>query len=287
MLLGAGCNLQRFRQRWGSRKNRPRYSAQMELDNKNRVVVVTGASSGIGRAIVERFATEGAFVLAHAHTGHDAMAAWAAPLGVATIAADLSTPEGAHTVIEEAVRRFGRVDVAIANAGRWPEPDLRLDETTVASLQQTLADNLWTALFTARAFFAALARNGPAPGGASLVFTGSTAGRFGEKGHAAYATAKSALHGLVATLKNEIVELDPFGRVNGVQPGWTVTPTVARHVTPELVERVTATMPLRQLADPRDVAAAVVFLATPATARHVTGEWITVAGGMEGRMVHR
>ena len=71
----------------------------------------------------------------------------------------------------------------------------------------------------------------PGPDGASIVFTGSTAGRFGEAGHVAYAAAKSALRGLVATLKNEIVAIDPKGRVNGVEPGWTLTPAVASSIT--------------------------------------------------------
>ncbi|HTE04882.1 MAG TPA: SDR family oxidoreductase, partial [Planctomycetota bacterium] len=136
------------------------------------------------------------------------------------------------------------------------------------------------------AFLAALARTGPrADGhGASLTFLGSTAGRFGEAGHAEYAAAKAGLRGAMLSLKNEIVHLDPFGRVNLVQPGWTVT-HMARPALqqPGVIGRVLSTMPLRQLGRARDVARAIVVLASPAASRHVSGEALTIAGGMEGR----
>ncbi|MCA9491421.1 MAG: SDR family oxidoreductase, partial [Myxococcales bacterium] len=94
----------------------------------------------------------------------------------------------------------------------------------------------------------------------------------------------AALHGLMLTLKNEIVAVDPNARVNLVQPGWTVTDAVAAHVDEALVARVTATMPLRRIASVDDIAAAVLFLASDA-AGWISGQVvITVAGGMEGRL---
>jgi 3-oxoacyl-[acyl-carrier protein] reductase len=248
-----------------------------------RRVLVTGATGGIGRAVVEAFHARGDRVVAHGHTGFAGLAAWCDPLGVGVVRGDLAVPADVDRVFAEAVDRLGRLDVVIANAGRWPEPDLRIDQTPVDQLRRALDDNLWSAVLTARGFFATLARTGPSDGGAALVFTGSTAGRFGEAGHVAYATAKSGLHGLVATLKNEIVALDPLARVNGVQPGWTLTPAVAGHVTEDVIERVTRTMPLRKIATVADIAQAVLYLAS---AGHVSGEWITVAGGMEGRLLH-
>jgi 3-oxoacyl-[acyl-carrier protein] reductase len=143
-------------------------------------------------------------------------------------------------------------------------------------------------MWTARAFVAALRRSGPRPDGhgAAVVFVGSTAGRFGEAGHAEYAAAKAALRGLTLSLKNEIVHADPWARVNLVDPGWTVTPMAAETLerTGQL-DRVTRTMPLRRVATPADVAAAVLFFASPTMARHVSGEALTVAGGMEGRVL--
>jgi 3-oxoacyl-[acyl-carrier protein] reductase len=98
--------------------------------------------------------------------------------------------------------------------------------------------------------------------------------------------SKTGLYGLLRSLKNEIVTLDPYGRVNLVEPGWTATemarPTLEQ---PGRVERIVRTMPLRQIARPADIARAVVFLCSPLAARHISGETLTVAGGMEGRVV--
>ena len=124
-------------------------------------------------------------------------------------------------------------------------------------------------------------------GHGSLVLVGSTAGLVGEAGHADYAAAKSAvLHGLLLSLKNEIVRIAPRGRVNAVAPGWTESPMTRGHVDDEQVLRITRTMALRKVAQPEDVARQVVVLASDELSGHVTGQVVTVAGGMEGRVVH-
>ena len=253
----------------------------MDLGLKDRVVLVTGASGGIGRAIATLLRAEGATVVAHGHRGFEGLAGWCEPLGIATARADLADPAAVEAMFDQLVATFGRVDGVAANAGRWPEPQLRLDETPLDSLRATIDDCLFTAMWTARAWMRRLTE----PQGA-LVFTGSTAGRFGEAHHAAYATSKAALRGLVATLKNEVVHIEPSARVNLVEPGWTATPRVAaRLAEPGLVARVTRTMPIRRVAAPEDVAHAVAFLLSPTAARHLTGEALTVAGGMEGRLL--
>lgn len=259
----------------------------MDTGLRGRVALVTGASGGIGRRICEQLRAEGAEVIAHGHTGADRLAAWCGPAGIEVERADLSDDREADALLDRIATRHGRVDVLIANAGRWPEPDLPLHRTPAADLRRTVEDNLWSALWSARAFVRTLEATGPAPdgSGAAIVLTGSTAGRFGEAGHLAYATSKAALHGLMLTLKNEIVSVDPRARVNLVQPGWTLTDAVSAHVDEALVRRVTATMPLRRIASVDDVAAAVLFLASPLLARHVSGEVVTVAGGMEGRLL--
>ena len=102
----------------------------------------------------------------------------------------------------------------------------------------------------------------------SLVLVGSTAGIFGEAGHADYAAAKSAiLGGLLLSLKNEAVRRNPRTRVNAVAPGWTVTPMAEGHLDPADVARITSTMALKKIATPEEVAAQVVALTSPLISR--------------------
>ena len=124
-------------------------------------------------------------------------------------------------------------------------------------------------------------------GRGSLVLVGSTAGLFGEAGHADYAAAKSAVvHGLLLSLKNEVVRIGSRARVNAVCPGWTESPMTRESLTPETLERITRTMALRKVAQPEDVARQVVVLASDELSGHVTGQVVTIAGGMEGRVIH-
>jgi 3-oxoacyl-[acyl-carrier protein] reductase len=264
----------------------------MDLQLADKTAFITGASGGIGRALAEALAAEGCRLALHAHAHADALERWRAaqPWAERAIAvtADVRDPQAMSAAVDEAVARLGRIDVCVANAGVWPVADERLDELDPARAVDTIAVNLLGAMWTARGFLRALAQAGPRDDGhgACLIFIGSTAGRFGERGHCDYAAAKAGLRGLTLSLKNEIAALDPYGRVNLVEPGWTVT-HMARPALdqPGTIARVVRTMALRQLARAADVARTVVALASPALSRHVSGEVVTVAGGMEGRVL--
>jgi 3-oxoacyl-[acyl-carrier protein] reductase len=116
---------------------------------------------------------------------------------------------------------------------------------------------------------------------------------FGEANHADYAAAKAAIaFGLTRTLKNELSRLAPHtrdycgGRINCVCPGWTVVPrSAAKLGNAGIIRKVTATMALPQIGRPEDIANAVVYLSSDTLARHVTGQTLVVAGGMEGRLL--
>jgi len=263
----------------------------LETGLKDKVVLVTGASGGIGRAVAEAFAAEGAHLVlqGHGRFGELEQLAAAGRFGarVTCVRADVARPEEVDAAFERALAAHGRVDVCVANAGVWPRPDVPLQRLDPARVRATLDANLFGAVWTARAFAAALERTGPRSDGhgASIVFTGSTAGRFGERGHLDYAVGKAGLYGLVRTLKNELVDLDPYARANLVEPGWTVTEMVRAELSDDAVlQRVASTMPLRQLARAKDIARTLVFLSSPLLARHISGETLTVAGGMEGRL---
>lgn len=252
----------------------------MDAALADKVVFVTGASGGIGQELTRAFLAEGARVAACSRRGVPAAER------VLSLLADVRRLDQLESAMAHALEAFGRVDVCVVNAGIWPEEALPLHELPEARVREVIEVNLVGAMWTARAFLRALAKSGPRPDGqgASMIFIGSTAGRFGEGGHAEYAATKAALRGLVLSLKNEIVALDPSARVNLVEPGWTLTPMAAAALEPGgTLDRVTRTMPLRRVASTEDVAAAVLWLASPTLARHVTGETITVAGGMEGR----
>jgi 3-oxoacyl-[acyl-carrier protein] reductase len=243
-------------------------------------VLVTGASGGIGAACVRAFAAEGARVAVHYHHGRERAQAVG---GDVVLGADLRSEDEVERLFAEARKALGSIDVCAAVAGAWPSEDVPVWRLTLERWEETLRANLTSVFLTARAFLREVERNGHG----SLVLISSTAGIVGEAGHADYAAAKSAVaHGLLRSLKNEIVRVAPKGRVNVVAPGWTESPMTRGHVDPEQVRRVTRTMALRKIAQPEDVARQVVVLASDELSGHVTGQVVVVAGGMEGRIVH-
>ena len=247
-------------------------------------VLVTGASGGIGSACPRAFAAEGARVLVHYHRGRERADALAAELGGAPVAgADLTDEVQVERLFSRAREELGAIDVCAAVAGVWPTDDEPVWELPLERWEATLRANLTATFLTARAFLGEVKRTGHG----SLVLVGSTAGRFGEAGHADYAAAKSGIQvGLLLSLKNEIVRIAPNARVNAVAPGWTYSPMPRGSLDEAVVDRVTRTMALRKVAAPEDVARAVVVLASDELSGHVTGELVTVAGGMEGRTLH-
>jgi 3-oxoacyl-[acyl-carrier protein] reductase len=254
----------------------------------DRVVLVTGASGGIGGAVVRAFVSEGARVVAHYGTHRDPAAALAAELGPACIplGADLTREAEVDRLFADAEAGPGPAEVLVANAGVWCFDEVPVADMTLRQWESTLAANLTSAFLCARAFLRGVRKHrieDPA-----VVLVSSTAALFGEAGHADYAASKAGLtFGLALSLKNEICRLAPRGRVNVVAPGWTLTPMTERYASdPNEVRRSLQTMPLRKVARPEDVARAVVYLASGHLSGHVSGQVLTVAGGMEGRVLY-
>lgn len=255
----------------------------MDLGLNGLGVLVTGGAGGIGTAVCRAFAAEGARVAVHYRTSAAAAESLAAELGGVAVAADLTDEVAADALVPDAVAALGRLDVVVANAGEWPRDDVPVWEMSLERWRRTIDVNLTSCFLTARAFLRHVAETGAG----ALVFVSSTAGIFGEAGHADYAAAKSAIgYGLLRSLKNEVARVAPYARVNAVAPGWTVTPMTEGRLDDAAVSRATSTMALRKVASADDVARAVVWLASDRAAGHVTGHLLDVAGGMEGRLLH-
>jgi 3-oxoacyl-[acyl-carrier protein] reductase len=241
-------------------------------------VLVTGGSGGIGSACARAFAAEGAHVVVHYRDGRDRAEAVAAEIGGDVVQADLTVEHEVDALFEQ----VGALDVCAAVAGKWPHGDVPVWELSLERWDATIRTNLTATFLTARGFLRSVA----ASGHGSLVLIGSTAAMFGEAGHADYSAAKAGLVGLLLSLKNEVVRVAPLARVNAVFPGWTESPMTRGHVSAEQVAKISRTMALRKVAQPADVARQVVILASDELSGHVTGQVVTVAGGMEGRVVH-
>jgi 3-oxoacyl-[acyl-carrier protein] reductase len=248
-------------------------------------VLVTGASGGIGSACARVFAEEGARLALHYNRGDERVQALAEELeGSFPVQADLTREDEAERLFDGIRQRFDGLDVCAAVAGAWPEEDVPVWELPLERWEATLRANLTLTFLTARGFLREVERGGHG----TLVLVGSTAGVFGEAGHADYAAAKSAIiHGLLLSLKNEIVRIAPRGRVNAVCPGWTLSPMTRSTLDdPSVLDRATRTMALQKAAQPEDVARQVVALASDEISGHLTGQVVLVAGGMEGRLLH-
>lgn len=264
----------------------------MNTELANKVILITGASGGIGSATARAFAAEGAKLVLHCHRNLANARKLQKELASAAslvVSADLTREAGVKKLFAQATRRFGRVDTLVANAGWWETRDVLLHQMSLAQWRKTLDGVLTSAFLCTREFFRLVAKQ--RRGNAVLI--GSTAAVFGEAGHADYAAAKSAMaFGLTRTLKNEISRLAPHtkaycgGRINCVCPGWTVVPrNAAKLGDTKVVHKVTATMALPKIGRPEDMANAVVFLSSDKLAGHITGQTLVIAGGMEGRML--
>ena len=264
----------------------------MKTDLDEKVVLITGASGGIGSAIARQFATEGARLVLHYRQGKATAEALQRELKQTesiAVRADLTREAEARRLFDQALKRFERVDTLIANAGSWETRDVPLHTMTLRQWRYTIDHVLTSVFLSLREFFKIIARQ--KRGNALLI--ASTSGVFGEPGHADYSAAKSAMaFGLTRSLKTEIGRIAPHtrdycgGRVNCICPGWTIVPRNASKLgNKDVIRRVTATMALPKIARPEDMAGAAVFLSSDSLAGHLSGQTLVIAGGMDGRLL--
>jgi NAD(P)-dependent dehydrogenase (short-subunit alcohol dehydrogenase family) len=241
-----------------------------------KIVLVTGAQRGIGRAIAVRFAAAGADVALNFlddKAAAESAAAEIAALGrrAATIAADISKPKEARRLVADAERALGPIDVLVNNAGIFPRaPFLDLTEDTWdAVLDTNLKATFVCAQEAARRMVAA-----GRPG--AIINLSSGAPYRGSMRATAYMASKLGIVGLTRGMARELA---PHGiRVNAVAPGITNTAMPRLGNTEEALAALGRSNPTGHLAEPEDIADVVVFLATD-DARHLVGQLIHVNGG--------
>ena len=236
---------------------------------------MTGASRGIGRATAARLAQAGAHVVVNYHQRYleaDAAVNDIRDEGTHAIAvkADLSRSEEADALVESALRRFGQIDILVANAGIWEGAPVEVmsDELWDRVLDTNLRGT-WTCC---RAAVPQMKQQGRG----SIVIVSSTAGQRGEAGYSNYAASKG---GQISFAKALAAELAPSIRVNVVAPGWVDTDMNNPVFGDQVYKRqVTEAIPLKRIATADDVALSIVFLASD-WSQHITGEVLNINGG--------
>eukprot|EP01089_Gocevia_fonbrunei_P016316 TRINITY_DN5008_c0_g1_i1.p1 TRINITY_DN5008_c0_g1~~TRINITY_DN5008_c0_g1_i1.p1 ORF type:complete len:182 (-),score=47.80 TRINITY_DN5008_c0_g1_i1:16-561(-) len=169
----------------------------------------------------------------------------------------------------------------------FPADDVPITDMTLDQFQNTIQVNLTGSFLFAKEFMIHLKQRKDCQS-ANIVIIGSTSGLFGEAGHIDYSSSKSALmYGFTKSLKNEITQIVPRGRVNVVAPGWVKTPMAEKAMKDEVVvTKVLQTVATRKVATAEDVARSVVFLSSDLWSGHVSGDILEVTGGMEGRLLY-
>ncbi|NOZ60600.1 MAG: SDR family oxidoreductase [Calditrichaeota bacterium] len=240
-------------------------------DLSGKTVLVTGSSRGIGRACAKLFAECGCRIGIHYTQDISSAKSLQKEISVEShiFQADLLSEEGCRELVNSAGKTFGTIDILVINHGVWERGDI--DKITQQELDRTIDLNLKSIFYLTREALPYF----PDSGGA-MVFIASTAGQRGEPHYSHYAASKG---GVISLTKSLAVELAPRKiRVNCVAPGWVMTDMTRDILSGEYLRQVEAATPLNRVADPEDIAPAVLFLASN-FAGHITGEILNVNGG--------
>ena len=237
---------------------------------RNRVALVIGGARGIGEGIAERFVEEGAKVMI-ADTEADTGKAAAKRLGGAFVETDISRKDHAERAVRETIAAFGGLDILVQNAGIYPWT--LIENIEPEEWDMVMGVNLKGTYLAARAALAHM----KAKGHGRMVFTSSITGpRVTSPGHGHYSATKAGINGFI---KAAALEFSGFGiTVNGVEPGNILTDGMKMHRSAAFIRSMEEAVPLGRLGTPRDIANAVLFLASD-EASYITGTTIIVDGG--------
>jgi 3-oxoacyl-[acyl-carrier protein] reductase len=250
----------------------------LAMDFTGKVALVTGGSRGIGAACVRLFAQAGASVMFNYQKSAEAAQKVAIAAGrdrCAAVQADLIGEGAEEMLVQEAVSRFGYLDILVVNHATWEPQEYAVDQMDDEQWRSTMAVNLDSAFLLVKHAVRAM-RHGRRNGG-HIVMVSSTAAQRGQPFHCDYAATKGAI---ISMVKGLAVELAPERiHVNCVAPGWVGTDMTAPVVSqPGMEQKIAGQIPLGRLARPEEVAAPIVFLCSP-LASFITGEVFNINGG--------
>ncbi|HEX3700850.1 MAG TPA: SDR family oxidoreductase [Phenylobacterium sp.] len=254
----------------------PYYKGSGKLADK--VALVTGADSGIGRAVAVLFAREGADVaIAYLDSDDDAKLTKEAVekegRRAILISGDVADPEFAKAAVEKTVKELGKLDVLVNNAA-FQEHVTDFENLTEAHFDRTIKTNLYGYFHMAKA---AVPHMKP---GSAIVMTGSVTGLQGNKELLDYSMTKGGIHAFTRSLGTAL--LTKGIRVNAVAPGPVWTPLNPADKQAEQVAKFGSKTPMKRPAQPEEIAPAYVFLASPQTSSYITGEIVPIIGGYSG-----
>ncbi len=238
---------------------------------KGKVAIITGSSRGIGRATAILFAKEGAKVVVNYIKEKKKAEEVVKAIGkqnALLVQADVATEEGVKKLMGETIERFGRIDILVNNAGAIFRPgDWKSD---VATWQKTMDINLTSAWLMIREVASIMKQQKKG----AIVNVTSVYGILGAAPVLAYTSAKG---GLITLTKSFAKELAPTIRVNAVAPSNVMT-DMTKGAGPALIEQFRQETPLKRIADPEEIARAILFLAST-DASYITGQILVVDGG--------
>ncbi|MDP9312722.1 MAG: SDR family oxidoreductase [Chloroflexota bacterium] len=250
----------------------------MEIRFDGQVVLITGASTGIGAAVARAFGAAGANVVVHYNRSRDAAQAVAQAVEAGggralLVQADVTDREQLRLLVERTQERWGRIDILINNAGslvkRQPVAEMP-DET----YREIIDVNLTSLFHSCKLVIPIMQRQGS---GNIINVTSVAARNGGGGGSVVYATSKGAVSTFTRGLAKELVSSNI--RVNAIAPGFITTPFHERFTPSELAKAQIATIPMGRAGTPEEIVGPVFFLASDAQSSYVTGQIIEVNGG--------
>ena len=250
------------------------------LSLEGKVALITGGSRGIGAATVRMFVEAGARVMFNYEKARAAAEKLVHECGgknCAAVACNLEGTRSAQELIAAAIKKFGQLDILVANHGIWPAEDAAIDKMSDEHWRRTLSINLDSVFALVKHSVIEMKKRASAKSPAHIVLISSTSGQRGEAFHSDYSASKGALISFTKSLASELAREHIY--VNCVAPGWVDTDMSRPSLDdPAIAKEVLRPIPMGRVGTPAEIAGPILFLCTP-HAGFITGEIFNVNGG--------